>query len=108
MATALDPETNAEIEARVERGARLLDEKNPGWAWDINLDKLDMSSCYRCVLGQLYDGYSYGLGQIGLLHEIDWEYGFDAMTGTARRDVDEQMAEIDRLWRDEIETRRAH
>lgn len=41
-------------EERVRRGAALLDEKYPGWADRIELDRLDLGSCTTCVLGQLY------------------------------------------------------
>ena len=43
------------IETRVARGAALLDEKLPGWVHRIDLDKLDLGSPCRCVLGQTWD-----------------------------------------------------
>lgn len=45
---------------RVARGAKLLDEKRPGWAAEIATDKLAMESCDRCILGQLYGHYFAG------------------------------------------------
>lgn len=39
---------------RVARGAKLLDEKAPGWHYLIQLDELKMSSCHTCILGQLF------------------------------------------------------
>lgn len=105
MTTELDPETKAELQEHVARGTALLDARKPGWAFHIDLVTLDMTSCYQCVLGQLYGRYSEGLERLDILDEGDWQHGFDAKTGTARRDVTEQIAEINRLWRDLVETR---
>ena len=57
-----------QIDARrfVRAGAALLDRVNPDW-WKPNtlrLDVLAMSSCYHCVLGQLYGEYFYGVGKL--------------------------------------------
>lgn len=72
----------------VARGAALLDEKLPGWAERIDLATLELSSCYRCVLGQLFarhplpteNAFSpYGLGVVALAladERPSW-YGFD-------------------------------
>jgi hypothetical protein len=38
---------------RIQRGAALLDEKAPGWRQRVDLDRLEMSECTTCVLGQL-------------------------------------------------------
>jgi hypothetical protein len=51
-----DAMTGATLAGRVKRGAALLDEKRPGWAGEIVLDRLAMNSC-NCILGQLYDSY---------------------------------------------------
>lgn len=39
--------------AEVNRGARLLDRRCPGWEEQIALDMLDIGSCEVCVCGQL-------------------------------------------------------
>ncbi len=38
----------------VAEAAKLLDEKVPGWYNKIDTHKLNMDSCYSCILGQLY------------------------------------------------------
>lgn len=48
----------------VARGARLLDEKWPGWWQEINLSTLDLRSVCNCVLGQLGVDYSRASVQI--------------------------------------------
>jgi hypothetical protein len=61
----------------VDRGAALLDEREPGWAEKIDLDTLDLSSSCGCVLGQLYlrkhprirrkyEAYERKLSELGL------------------------------------------
>ena len=45
--------THPEIEKRVAAGAKLLDEKHPGWRAKIKPAMLNMRSCQYCVLGQL-------------------------------------------------------
>lgn len=42
------------LHPRVSRGARLLDQRRPGWYNEVNLVMLDMTSPYQCVLGQVY------------------------------------------------------
>lgn len=53
------------IETRVNRGAALLDEKVPGWWERIDLEQLQLSSCIRCVLGQLFGIYGQGIRELG-------------------------------------------
>jgi hypothetical protein len=45
---------------RAKIGATYLDLVRPGWAGEINLDTLSLSSCEVCVLGQLYGNYWRG------------------------------------------------
>lgn len=45
------------IEQRVQAGAAWLDENQPGWESKIDLDFLDQSYCYECVLGQVFGDY---------------------------------------------------
>ena len=42
---------------RVERGARLLDKRKPGWQDRIDLARLSVASADFCILGQLYAGH---------------------------------------------------
>jgi len=63
----------SEITKRAKRGAELMDRIMPGWHSQIDLDELDMSSCYKCILGQVYGNYPYGT-----LHVfMDLEHGKD-------------------------------
>ena len=88
------------------RGAALLDEKLPGWAERINLAELELSSCYRCVLGQLFahvppadefsSPYSTGMRAIDVSAWDAVRHGFDG------DDADDLNAE----WRRVITARR--
>jgi hypothetical protein len=61
------------VAERVAAGAAFLDEHDPGWwredfAHPIDVDRLWLGDCERCIFGQLRDDYNYGL---------DWMYGLD-------------------------------
>lgn len=57
---ASDEPDDKSPESRVRRGAALLDERLPGWADRIDLDRLNMRHCGRCVLGQLHSDFFKG------------------------------------------------
>jgi hypothetical protein len=83
------------IEARVRRGALLLDATTPGWAARIFPDLLAMWSCSRCLLGQLYRDFD--LGRLSLqLHDDDSAvaHGFMLPDDTP----DSEMTAESRLW----------
>lgn len=63
------------ISQAAARGATKLDEMKPGWTNRVDERTLDMTSPERCVLGQVFGSYSYGLEQLGLRNRI--AYGFD-------------------------------
>lgn len=42
-----------DIEEKVDRGARLLDQEMPRWYESINVDTLQMQNSCLCILGQL-------------------------------------------------------
>jgi hypothetical protein len=43
----------ATVVERVQAGATALDAVRPGWAGEINIDQLDISSNANCIVGQL-------------------------------------------------------
>ena len=72
------------VAERVARGSALLDEKMPGWDRRIDLDRLDLMSSCRCILGQLHlaaedDPYLEGLAAVGIDYytENDARFGFN-------------------------------
>jgi hypothetical protein len=84
-------------EARVARGARLLDEHQPGWRHRIDRDRLDMGSDYNCVVGQLYGHYPDGCNRLGLTtNQQATRYGFIVM-------YPDGMAALTPLWLAELD-----
>jgi hypothetical protein len=77
------PEQLETVHPRVIHGAKMLDEKFPGWAEQINTSEIRMSSACHCILGQLAvtrggDVYSNMLDMLGLKNMDDVaEAGFD-------------------------------
>jgi hypothetical protein len=112
------------IEARVRRGALLLDATMPGWAAKVNGDRLAMRWCDKCLLGQLYGDYNDGLKRVGLPLYLDWDkgsnkesdeaeeiaaaHGFTITDEEYREDVRDETAwpALADTWRAEIRSRR--
>jgi hypothetical protein len=57
--------TSTTINARVHRGAALLDEKFPGWESSVNVSTLNLESSCNCVLGQKFGDFVVGSQKIG-------------------------------------------
>ena len=88
------PKINAE--ANAERGANLLDEKYPGWYKKINLDNLDITSCFRCILGQLYGSYENGIDILSMHFYTSTHYGFTHGTPQWKELIQNRL-DIDKL-----------
>jgi len=63
----------------VNKGAELLDEKNPGWHNEIDISSLSMNSDCHCVVGQLYNDYWDGLKELDIESPFNlrFVYGFN-------------------------------
>jgi hypothetical protein len=61
---AFIPGKKTEIQKAAARGAKFLDEKQPGWADEIDLDSLQMVSRCNCIIGQITGTYHKGFGEI--------------------------------------------
>jgi hypothetical protein len=70
------------IQERVDAGVKCLDEFHPDWRGKIDLSRLSMSSCYRCVLGQLFDRYSTGVVELARGERFAGSHGFTVWYGT--------------------------
>jgi hypothetical protein len=55
-----------ELTANVERGMKFLDERISNWTDAIDIDRLRLSSCSRCVLGQLFKDFHYGIDHLDI------------------------------------------
>lgn len=102
----------------VERGARLLDEKLPGWADQIDLDTLNMREGCNCIIGQI-GGRRFNLDALGWHNDVDaahysnligpmgivgYEYGFDSSAD--RDDFHVFYDDLQDAWKGEIVARR--
>lgn len=67
-------EHEAYVKRCVNDGVALLDKYMPGWEHRIDRAQLDMHSCSRCILGQLYGEYVHGLTALGLLGGLQHGY----------------------------------
>lgn len=62
--------TDAELDARVSKGAALFDERYPRWAALINRDALDLSDTRYCAAAQIVtgsqddDSYVYAMDEL--------------------------------------------
>jgi hypothetical protein len=65
------------VTERVSAGIDLLDRECRGWDKHIDLGRLSLDSCQRCVLGQLFRSYSLGLADLELDDDEAVELGFD-------------------------------
>jgi hypothetical protein len=92
------PDTIAE---RVARGAKLLDERRPGWAEKIDLAEFKIKSCSKCALGQVYGDFDRGWDVLSdVLGDEPGDYGFDCID-----DETGAYPELQRFWLAEIDKR---
>lgn len=96
----------------VRRGAALLDERIPDWFSRIDLDRLDISDGFSCVLGQVTGKhYSLGLVTVGLhtrdlpVFEEGPHHGFTVPFNLELGQTVEGFRLLRELWTDEISAR---
>jgi len=86
----------------VHRGAEVLDIVSPGWEREVELASLDMRSCFRCVLGQIFGSYDGGMSVLAQKSgkSVDpLQFGFTAMD-------DDDYNDLTREWRQAIALKR--
>ncbi len=78
MTKASEPAPAGKYGERIARGAAFLDERAPGWRQRIDLEKLELSSCVACVLGQVSaNADPYGWREVRLGFGLDFESAED-------------------------------
>jgi hypothetical protein len=75
--TANRDSATTDITRRVAAGVALLDGQRPDWHETIDLHTLQVSSCTRCVLGQLNGDVSDGYAEYDIDDNDAWRYGFE-------------------------------
>jgi hypothetical protein len=92
-----------ELRERVSRGAMLLDRERPDWAYEINLETLDLRDYEFCIVGQLWGRYSQGLYELRVDDEGELVYGFSHDAPPHH----DEWAMLNEAWIDEIVQRTA-
>jgi hypothetical protein len=89
------------LRSKVRNGIALLDKAAPDWHWRINLGSLSIMHGDRCICGQLFQTYNYGLAALGLIDAQANSHGFQI------GGFFEDYPKIDRIWQEEIVAKRA-
>jgi hypothetical protein len=97
-----------DADARVARGAALLDKINPAWWHEIGREQLSIGSCSRCVLGQLYGHYDHGV--LALAGPVDpfvfgVQFGFAFQSSLSSGQWEAEDRALIAAWLAEIDTR---
>jgi len=77
--------TDSDHHDAVYRGATLLDRVRPGWEYQVDVQQLDISCPFHCVLSEVFGRYGRGLvelfGSAAVIGPDPWNlptwYGFD-------------------------------
>lgn len=98
-----------ELPSLVTEGALFMDAIDPEWFWIVEPETLEMCDGERCVLGQyagrFYDPEAFGLDTDSDVYEPE-ELAFSSYCLEISRYLEAEV-EWNRLWRDEINDRRA-
>ncbi len=83
----------------------------PGWADAIDVDRLDLDSCFDCVLGQLYNDFDKGRAELKIGDGNSIQVGFcPSSRGASENWREYRRADhlrLDQLWTAEILARQA-
>jgi hypothetical protein len=79
----------------IDNGVRLLDEffLDSNWRGKIDKKKLNMRSCYDCVLGQLFGDFEIGLRELCITWSESDTYGFNT-----EEDEDHLFPDLTKAW----------
>lgn len=88
------------IQERVQKGIEFLNEARPGWIDEIDLDRLYLGSPCNCILGQLFERYTYGLDQCKLAIYDGDNLGFDVPIEEEQTTIDYDS--LTKAWRQAI------
>lgn len=98
--TTVEIEEIREVEAAVQNGMKLLDEKFGTTFLDkINPDTLDIGSGINCALGQCYGTYMTGREKLGLTQKQAAAHGFDVSTAGGHDAVISKFRQLTEAWR---------
>jgi len=97
--------TKYEYPRSIQEAANLLDVTVPGWAEKVDISKLSMGDCDKCILGQIFMGqadapnvtYEFGMQKLFDLNpwQVNHSYYTDDIFGS-RADIQSWVKEIDK------------
>lgn len=96
-------DASASPATRAALGAALLDEQRPGWALEVSRRSLEMQSPCRCVLGQVYGYYTWGLREL----DLDDGYRAAVLGFTYANAGSLEWEALDAAWEIEVRVRQA-
>lgn len=105
----VDGMTDRAAAKAARRGARLLDQREPGWHQAVNLTQLDISDGNACVLGQVFEPQTewqqlaYGSGYNRGMYLLGLEYGGSCRHGFAAYRC--SYGQLEEAWTAEVEKR---
>lgn len=87
------------------KGAALLDRVQPEWFRKIDTAHLEMWHCKRCICGQLFGEFDWGIGHFGFSDAESDNHGFDMRVTDSEYFGYSAWMELGRAWRMEIQKR---
>lgn len=110
----MSPELRETLRQRVERGALELDRVEPYWYKKVPVNELNISSCFKCIMGHVFGEYTFGVFKVSNLNAEfkageDWaiNHGFLA---TFEMDYDGHgyatEGQLEELWKQQIAARK--
>ncbi len=86
---------------KIENGIKWLNKYVPDWLGRINIDELNMNSCWKCILGQLFGEYLKAVTRMGITDHHAEMMGFEILD-YAEYKREDLMVYLTDLWRDAI------
>lgn len=100
----IPPMTQEEACARARAGAQVLDRDRDDWFEDVNVNTLQISSPYLCMLAQVYEHFNVGVDRLFEQFRGELPFGGTDEMGFACSPLDDDVMRL--AWKWEIEGRK--
>ncbi len=98
--------TLKQLRQRRDNFIAILDTTKPNWKSRIDKNRLDMSYCEDCILGQLYGLYTRGMLELNLNNEEAVKYALQVQGALSASfsgsdgQVEEDYAKLTKVWKE--------